>query len=138
MLTKTSNKIDARRSRPTTASATRSISALKAAGCKPIPVTGQDATAQGIQNILSGWQCMTVYKAVTTEAAAAATVADGCSRAASRSSTTARSNNGMRNVPSVLATPVAITKDNWKLLDHGRLPQEVRRLHGRRTRSTAK
>ena len=30
---------------------------------KQIPVTGQDATPQGIQHILAGDQCMTVYKA---------------------------------------------------------------------------
>ena len=53
------------------------ISALKSAGLKPIPVTGQDATAQGVQNILAGWQCMTVYKSIKAEAAAAAKVADG-------------------------------------------------------------
>ena len=27
-----------------------------------IPVTGQDATVQGLQNILAGDQCMTVFK----------------------------------------------------------------------------
>jgi len=40
-----------------------------------IPVTGQDATDQGLQNILSGDQCMTVYKAVKKEADAAAALA---------------------------------------------------------------
>ena len=33
-----------------------------------VPVTGQDATAQGLQNVLAGDQCMTVYKAVKEEA----------------------------------------------------------------------
>ena len=36
-----------------------------------VPVTGQDATDQGLQNILAGDQCMTVYKAVKKEADAA-------------------------------------------------------------------
>jgi D-xylose transport system substrate-binding protein len=40
-----------------------------------VPVTGQDATLEGMQNILSGEQCMTVYKAVREEAQAAAGVA---------------------------------------------------------------
>ena len=40
-----------------------------------IPVTGQDATVQGLQNVLSGDQCMTVYKAIKPEAQAAATLA---------------------------------------------------------------
>ena len=42
-----------------------------------IPVTGQDATTQGLQNILSGEQCMTVYKDVKLEADAAAELAIG-------------------------------------------------------------
>jgi D-xylose transport system substrate-binding protein len=40
-----------------------------------VPVTGQDATVQGLQNILSGDQCMTVYKAIGPEAKAAAQLA---------------------------------------------------------------
>ena len=36
-----------------------------------VPVTGQDATIQGLQNILAGDQCMTVYKAIKKEADAA-------------------------------------------------------------------
>ncbi|MEU4693023.1 substrate-binding domain-containing protein [Actinoplanes sp. NPDC023714] len=40
-----------------------------------VPVTGQDATTQGLQNILAGDQCMTVYKDVKKEADAAAKLA---------------------------------------------------------------
>src|SRR6185369_13508641 len=40
-----------------------------------IPVTGQDATPEGLQNILAGDQCMTVYKAVNDEAKAASDAA---------------------------------------------------------------
>ena len=40
-----------------------------------VPVTGQDATLQGLQNVLAGDQCMTVYKAIRTEAQAAASLA---------------------------------------------------------------
>ncbi|MBM2620036.1 substrate-binding domain-containing protein [Actinoplanes sp. LDG1-06] len=40
-----------------------------------VPVTGQDATLEGIQNILTGDQCMTVYKAVKDEALNAANLA---------------------------------------------------------------
>jgi D-xylose transport system substrate-binding protein len=92
------------------------ISALKSAGLKPIPVTGQDATAQGVQNILSGWQCMTVYKSIKAEADAAATVADGILTAKPINTKGQVTNDGKRNVPSVLLTPIAITKNNWKLL----------------------
>jgi len=92
------------------------ISALKSAGLKPIPVTGQDATAQGVQNILSGWQCMTVYKSIKLEADAAATVADGILHAKPINTKGQTTFDGRRKVPSVLLTPVAITKNNWKLL----------------------
>ena len=40
-----------------------------------VPVTGQDATVQGLQNILAGDQCMTVYKQIKKEAQAAAGLA---------------------------------------------------------------
>ncbi|WP_229073167.1 sugar ABC transporter substrate-binding protein [Actinoplanes sp. DH11] len=40
-----------------------------------VPVTGQDATVQGLQNILAGDQCMTVYKEIAKEANAAADLA---------------------------------------------------------------
>src|SRR3954447_26166586 len=51
------------------------ISAETSHKVKPVPVTGQDATAEGIQHILAGQQCMTVYKAVKKESDAAANVA---------------------------------------------------------------
>ncbi len=35
---------------------------------KKIPTTGQDATLQGMENILQGYQCGSVYKAVYLEA----------------------------------------------------------------------
>jgi D-xylose transport system substrate-binding protein len=46
------------------------ITDLKGAGVKPgtIPVTGQDATAQGMAYILQGYQCGSVYKPVYKEA----------------------------------------------------------------------
>ncbi|MEV6602453.1 substrate-binding domain-containing protein [Actinoplanes sp. NPDC051346] len=40
-----------------------------------VPVTGQDATVEGLQNILDGDQCMTVYKPIKEEADAAAKLA---------------------------------------------------------------
>ena len=52
------------------------ISALKDRKLEQIPVTGQDATLQGIQNIVAGDQCMTVYKAIKKEADAAAQARD--------------------------------------------------------------
>jgi D-xylose transport system substrate-binding protein len=51
------------------------VADLKAKGLKPLPLSGQDATAQGIQYILAGWQTGTVYKYVPDEANAAAAAA---------------------------------------------------------------
>jgi D-xylose transport system substrate-binding protein len=51
------------------------INATEAAGLGPIPISGQDATAPGIQNVLLGKQTMTVYKPIEAEAAVAAAVA---------------------------------------------------------------
>jgi len=121
MLTQTNNKINAVLA-ANDGLGNAAISALKSAGFKAntVPVTGQDATAQGIQNILAGWQCMTVYKAIAKEAAAAATVADGVLKGKPVNTQGKVTNNGVRNVPSVLATPIALTKNNWTvvLTDH--------------------
>ncbi len=53
------------------------ITYLKNHGIKPktFPVTGQDATLVGLQNILSGYQCGTAYKPIYLEAQAAAALA---------------------------------------------------------------
>src|SRR5204862_4966704 len=51
------------------------ISALKQRKLPQVPVTGQDATLQGLQNIVAGDQCMTVYKAIQKEVYAAASLA---------------------------------------------------------------
>ena len=55
--------------------ANSAINALEAAGIEGAPVSGQDATVAGIQNILLGKQTMTVYKPIEGEAAVAAEVA---------------------------------------------------------------
>jgi len=80
-----------------------------------VPVTGQDATVQGLQNILVGDQCMTVYKAIKQEADAAAdlaiSLAKGEKKEVSQSVTDPESKAA---VPSVLLTPKAIFKDSVK------------------------
>ena len=57
--------------------ANSAINALEAAGLDPtgIPVSGQDATAAGMQNVLLGKQTMSVYKPIEAEAKVAAAVA---------------------------------------------------------------
>jgi D-xylose transport system substrate-binding protein len=89
------------------------ISALNARKLKPLPVTGQDATAEGIQHILAGQQCMTVYKAVKKEADAAANVAIALAKGQTPNAP-AQTKNGSVQTPSVLLNPVAVTKSNIK------------------------
>ena len=55
--------------------AASAINALEAAGVGSVPVSGQDATALGMQNILLGKQTMSVYKPIEDEAGVAAAVA---------------------------------------------------------------
>jgi D-xylose transport system substrate-binding protein len=55
--------------------ANSAINAMEAAGIENAPVSGQDATEAGIQNILLGKQTMTVYKPIKAEADVAAAVA---------------------------------------------------------------
>ena len=84
-----------------------------------IPVTGQDATDEGLQRVLLGTQCMTVYKAIKAEAEAAAALAialsngDQASADALATGATADSESGM-DVPSVLLVPVGITAETVK------------------------
>ena len=90
------------------------IGALKNQGLNgKVAVSGQDATAQGLQHILDGDQCFTIYKASKLEAIPAidaiTTIVNGgipATNATSKDPTTGK------DVPSILATPVAITKDN--------------------------
>jgi ABC-type xylose transport system, periplasmic component len=80
-----------------------------------VPVTGQDATVQGLQNILAGDQCMTVYKAIKKEADAAAQLAIALAKGQQPTvNNTVSDPEGKREVPAVLETPEAIFFDNVK------------------------
>ncbi len=90
------------------------ISILEGAGQDgKVPVTGQDATVEGLQNVLAGTQCMTVYKSATQEAGALADVAIALAKGedATTTGTTVDSSDNSE-VPSILLEPQAITKDN--------------------------
>ncbi len=117
MLQKSSNKIDGVLA-ANDGLGNSAISALKARKLKQIPVTGQDATPQGIQNILSGDQCMTVYKAVKKEADAASKLAIALAKGqpAPAGLVNGKSDDTSRQVPSVLLKPEPITKDNVKVV----------------------
>jgi D-xylose transport system substrate-binding protein len=90
------------------------VTALKAqhlAG--KIPVTGQDATAAGIQNICLGSQSMTIYKPLRPLAKAAARIADAFLHG--RKFTSAKTTpNHSGNVPSVIIPVITVTKNNIK------------------------
>jgi D-xylose transport system substrate-binding protein len=85
---------------------------------KKIPTTGQDASLSGLQNILKGYQCGTVYKPIYLEAQAAAAVALYL-RAGQRPSQgltngTNQDTSSKSAVPSVLVTPTWVATDNIK------------------------
>ena len=89
------------------------ISALKSQGLDPMPVSGQDATVGGMQNILSGWQSMTVYKPIKLEAESAAQAAIALLKGEDVSTLTSDTiNNGQNDLPFMKLTPIAVTKDN--------------------------
>ena len=90
------------------------INILEGAGqAGKVPVTGQDATVEGLQNVLAGTQCMTVYKSATQEAGALADVAIALANGeeAEVTGSTVDSSDDSE-VPSILLTPQSITKDN--------------------------
>ena len=90
------------------------ISAETSHKLKYVPVTGQDATAAGIQHILAGQQCMTVYKAVKKEADAAAKVAIALDKGQTPPSNGTVANGPGKTTPAELETPVAVTAKNIK------------------------
>jgi D-xylose transport system substrate-binding protein len=89
------------------------ISALKQRKLPQIPVTGQDATLQGVQNIVNGDQCMTVYKAIKKEADAAAKIAIALINGETPD-VSDTINNGTKDIPAQFEAPVAVTKDTIK------------------------
>jgi D-xylose transport system substrate-binding protein len=91
-----------------------------------VPVTGQDATVSGLQNILAGTQCMTVYKAAKQEAQGLVDVATALINGETPETTgTTRDDTGDRDVESILLTPQAITKENVKdVVDDGGVSAE--------------
>jgi D-xylose transport system substrate-binding protein len=94
------------------------ISVLKNQKTPPetVPVTGQDATLQGAQNILAGYQCMTVYKPIYEEVAAAAAIAVIARARQTPGSALANgaTDNQKAKVPSVLLTPQSVTQKNMQ------------------------
>ena len=95
-----------------------------------VPVTGQDATADGLKAILAGDQYMTVFKPIKEEAEATAKLAAALAKgdkAAADKIATAESDDptGKRKVKSVLLEPFMITKaDVKRVIDEGYVKAE--------------
>jgi D-xylose transport system substrate-binding protein len=96
------------------------VVALKARKLKPIALSGQDATEQGVQNIISGWQTMTVWKD-TRKSATATAVAAVALLKGQKPKTTGTVANGSKQLPAYIIAPVSITKANYKQLFNGYL-----------------
>jgi D-xylose transport system substrate-binding protein len=87
------------------------VATLKAKGLKPIALSGQDASVQGVQNIISGWQTMTVYKYVPDEANATAAAAIALYKGKKPAS-----NAKSKGKPAYLIPTYSITKANYTRL----------------------
>jgi D-xylose transport system substrate-binding protein len=91
---------------------------LQGKGIKPktFPTTGQDATLTGLQNVLAGYQCGTVYKPIYLEAQAAAALAMYVRAGVTPPSTlvggTTTDPSTKTKVASVLLTPEWVTPAN--------------------------
>jgi D-xylose transport system substrate-binding protein len=115
MLLKTSNKVDgAIAANDNIAGAV--VASLKAHHLKPIALSGQDATVQGVQNIISGWQTMTVYKYVPTEVNATIKAIKAMLKHKKVPGINGFRKNGSKKEPTVQLPVVSITKANYTRL----------------------
>ena len=94
------------------------IAAMKSGGVTPSskPTTGGDSEAAAIQRILAGEQYSTIYLAIKKQAETSAELAVAAAegKAAPSGLVNAKVDNGFKQVPSVLLSPIAVTKDNIK------------------------
>jgi D-xylose transport system substrate-binding protein len=79
-----------------------------------IPLTGQDATDEGLQRVLLGTQCVTVYKAIKKEADAASALAIALATGQAPTGVADSTPYPGQTKPSVLLAPVAIFPENVK------------------------
>jgi D-xylose transport system substrate-binding protein len=105
---------------PNDANAAAIIGYLQTHGVKPrtFPTTGQDASLVGLQNILAGYQCGTVYKPIYLEAGATAALAMylRAGRTPPKSLVNGSVTDVVNNdpVPSILANPEWVTTANME------------------------
>jgi len=103
---------------PNDDSANAVISVLKKNNipAKKFPTTGQDASPPGLQNVLTGYQCGTVYKPIYLEAQAAAALAlylrAGVTPPATLANATTMDSVLKQAIKSVYTTPLWVTPAN--------------------------
>ena len=92
------------------------IAAMKSAGINPSsrPTTGGDSEAAAIQRILTGEQYSTIYLAIKQQAETSAELAVDLAQGkpVPASLAKAKVDNGAKQVPSVLLSPISVTKSN--------------------------
>jgi D-xylose transport system substrate-binding protein len=120
ILTKTDNKVDGVVS-ANDGMAGGIIAALKAQGLEgKVPTTGQDASLEGIQNVILGYQGVTAFKDFRLQAPAAAQIAAAILKGKKPANINGSIANGQLKVPSVFLPVVAIDKSNvGKLVSNG-------------------
>ena len=110
-LTANNNKIDAvvASNDATAGGAIQALSAQGLAG--KVAISGQDADLAGVKRIIAGTQTMTVYKPITELANTAAEIAVELGNG-KQPKADATLNNGLKDVPARLLTPIEVNKEN--------------------------
>jgi len=110
-LTANNNKIDAVVA-SNDATAGGAIQALAAQGLAgKVAISGQDADLAAVKRIVQGTQTMTVYKPIKQLATTAAEIAVELGKG-EKPKSNATLNNGLKDVPSYLLTPISVDKSN--------------------------
>ncbi|VTP62196.1 D-xylose-binding periplasmic protein precursor [Leclercia adecarboxylata] len=110
-LTANNNKIDAvvASNDATAGGAIQALSAQGLAG--KVAISGRMQTLPGVKRIVAGTQTMTVYKPITELATNAAEIAVELGNG-QQPKADASLNNGLKDVPSRLLTPIEVNKEN--------------------------
>jgi len=110
-LTAANNKIDAvvASNDGTAGGAIQALAAQGLAG--KVPISGQDADLAAVKRVIAGTQTVTVYKPLKLIATEAAKLTVQLIKG-EKPAFNAELDNGTKKVPSLLLTPIALTKDN--------------------------
>jgi D-xylose transport system substrate-binding protein len=114
-LTAANNKIDAviASNDGTAGGAIQALAAQNLAG--KVPISGQDADLAAVKRVVAGTQTVTVYKPLKLIASEAAKLTVKLIKG-EKPEFNAELDNGTKKVPSLLLTPIALTKDNVDLV----------------------